>query len=193
MVQNYLAQKPDGILIGGSTGALSAFNEFFSTIKNLPVPILVAIHVPNDATSHFAQLIGKNDRTIPLAFSGQQLTTGLTLAPPGKNCELRKRNDDDLRILLKSPTKGGLSPCIDSFLMSGAKVFRYPVAVILSGHGDDGQNAARHYHKEQLPVLIQKPTTALQPEMTVNASLALPDAPLMSVRQIAQTLHQAFN
>ena len=193
MTANYLNRKPDGILIGGSTGALSAFKEFFTTIKNLPVPILVAIHVPNDITSSFAHVLGAPEDTIPLAFSGQRLSAGLTLAPPGKNCELRERCDGDIRVLLKAGDTKTLTPCINSFLLSGAKAFQYPVAVILSGHGDDGRHAAQYYHKADLPVLIQKPTTALQPEMTVNAGMAIPDAPLLSVRQIAQTLHRAFN
>ena len=193
MTPHLFQRKPDGILIGGSTGALTAFNEFFATIKNLPVPILVAIHVPQDVTHRLAQLIGASEETLPLAFSGQRVGHGLTLAPPGKDCELRKRQPNDLRILLKAPTDGQLSPCIDNFLVSGAKAFQYPVAVILSGHGDDGRNAAQHYRKENLPVLIQKPTTALQPEMTINAGLAMPNAPLLSVRQIARTLHQVFN
>lgn len=192
MTVKYLNQKPDGILIGGSTGALSAFREFFSTIKNLPVPILVAIHLPSDITTTFAHILGEPEETLPLVFSGQRLSQGLMLAPPGKNCELRERGDGDIRVLLKSSGANTLSPCIDSFLLSGAKAFQYPVAVILSGHGDDGRHAAQYYHKADLPVLIQKPTTAIQPEMTVNAGMAIPDAPLLSVRQIAQTLHQAF-
>ncbi|MBL90531.1 MAG: hypothetical protein CMH56_01790 [Myxococcales bacterium] len=191
METNFLAQKPDIILINGSTGAFSALKDFLGTLKHLPVPIVVAIHIPTNANETLMQIWGDHDTSIPLAQADQRITDGVVFAPPGQHISIGRDADHVARIRLSVPTEGALAPSIDRLLLSAADVFQYPVAVMLSGFGSDGQQAVDVFAQKQLPVLIQDPKSAMEPDIPINAGLVSPQSPQLTVREIAKVLHQA--
>ena len=193
MKPDFFSQKPDSILIGGSTGALSALKDFLGTIQQLPVPMIVAIHMPTDANETLAQLWNDPTTPIPLAKADQRITDGVVFAPPGKNITIGKDHNNEGRIRLSTKGERTLAPSIDEFLISAANIFRYPAAVMLSGFGADGQKAVDVFAQKNLPVLIQEPTSAMQPDIPLNAGLVSPHSPQLTVRQIATLLHQALS
>ena len=184
--------KPDAVLITGSTGALSALQEVLGTIQHLPVPILVAIHTPVEARDTLAQVLmpaRPTDFCLPKPKGSKRI--GVCTARTGHPFE--KGEGDEVRVRLhEQNAPSALAPSGDRFLISAAHVFGYPLAVILSGYGNDGYKAASLYTKKDFPVLIQEPASAAQPEIPLSIASAAPRAPLMSVRGIARTVHQAF-
>ena len=192
MQTNLLAQKPDAILICGSTGAFSALKDFLGTIQQLPVPIIIAIHIPSDANGTLAQIWGEQETPFPMAQADQRITDGLVFAPPEHDITIGKDDNQEARIRLARPPKGPLAPSIDDFLISALSIFEYPVAVMLSGFGSDGQKAVDAFAKNNLPVLIQEPTSAMEPEIPISAGKVSPQAPQLTVRQIATLLHRAY-
>ena len=193
MQRAYITHKPDAVLITGSTGALSALQEVLGTIQHLPVPILVAIHTPVEARDTLAQVLNCQHGPPIFAYPNQRVQNGLVFAPPGQDILLKKGEGDEVRVRLhEQNAPSALAPSGDASLISAAHVFGYPLAVILSGYGNDGYKAASLYTKKDFPVLIQEPASAAQPEIPLSIASAAPRAPLMSVRGIARTVHQAF-
>jgi two-component system chemotaxis response regulator CheB len=79
-------------------------------------------------------------------------------------------------------------PSANLLFKSASMVARHPVAVILTGMGDDGTEGGRHFRQRDLPVLVQKPETCTvwgMPSAAIKAGIA---TEILDVEAIGRTL-----
>jgi two-component system chemotaxis response regulator CheB len=70
---------------------------------------------------------------------------------------------------------GDLHPSADLLFESVAMAARHPVAVILTGMGNDGTRGAGRFAQRNLPVLVQRPDTCIvggMPSAAIDAGVA---------------------
>src|SRR5258708_29513263 len=134
------------VVIGCSTGGPPALQHVFSSLALLPVPIVVAQHMPPTFTRLFAERVNRLTKYHVLeAHDGVVITGGnVYIAPGGQQTELR-RGDEGLSLRVFAANPSDLyAPSVDRLLSTASDCCGEPlVAVIMTGMGDDGSESIR--------------------------------------------------
>jgi two-component system chemotaxis response regulator CheB len=135
-------------VVGASTGGPRALQELLGALPgDLPLALLVALHMPERFTRAFAERLGRSCAfSVAEAQDGDLVAAGRVLvAPGGAHLELRRDRGPAgrLRAALAPPEAGGWSsrhcPSVDRLFTSAAlAVPRRLCAVVLTGMGSDG-------------------------------------------------------
>jgi two-component system chemotaxis response regulator CheB len=129
------------VAIGCSTGGPPALQHVFSTLPLLPVPIVVAQHMPPTFTRLFAERVNRLTKyQVREAHDGEALRAGnVYIAPGGLQSEVR-RNDEGLFLRVFPAVPSDLhAPSVDRLLSTASDCCgERLVAVIMTGMGDDG-------------------------------------------------------
>jgi two-component system, chemotaxis family, protein-glutamate methylesterase/glutaminase len=137
----------DLVAIGSSTGGPPALQFLFETLPLLPVPFVVAQHMPPTFTRLFAERVNKLTKyDVREAADGDVLTPGgVYIAPGGMQMEVL-RHGDALQVRVFEPDKDALhAPSVDRLFNSatltcGSRL----LGVVLTGMGDDGSRGIRN-------------------------------------------------
>ena len=136
----------DAIVIGCSTGGPPALQHLFQTLPRLPVPFVVAQHMPPTFTRLFAERVNKlTPWDVKEAADGELLVPGTVyIAPGGQQTEVR-RAAEGLQVRVFPAGLSDLhAPSVDRLLRSASDACRERlVAIIMTGMGDDGADAIR--------------------------------------------------
>lgn len=135
-------------VIGASTGGPQALTRLLAALpRDLPLALVVALHMPAQFTAAFAERLGR--RTL---FSAREASDGdliaagrVLVAPGGRDVELRRDARGPLRVavLPPDPSRGHFVPSVDRLFLSAAAVLGpRTCAVVLTGMGDDGGEGA---------------------------------------------------
>ena len=142
-----LSNEIDVVVIGISTGGPIALNELFSHIpQNIPVPILIAQHMPPYFTKSLAdRLNGISPLTIKEAEDGEKLRNGYVyIAPGGKQMTVNKRKNI---VISEEPKDELYKPSVNVLVNSITDVFgKRAVGIIMTGMGSDGRDSLRRLH-----------------------------------------------
>jgi two-component system chemotaxis response regulator CheB len=132
------------VVIGCSTGGPPALQHVFQALPLLPVPIVVAQHMPPNFTRLFAERVNKLTKyTVKEASDGELLEGGVVyIAPGGLQTEVR-RAPDGLRARIVPGSASDLyAPSVDRlFTSASATCSERLLAVVMTGMGDDGANS----------------------------------------------------
>ena len=158
------------IVVGASAGGVSALQQLLAALPaDLPMPVLVVLHLPRDRPSRIADLL---DLRCPLpvreAEDKQPLRAGtVTFAPPDYHLLVEDR--DTLALSVDAPVLFS-RPAIDPLFESAADVFGSGVLAILltgaSADGSEGVAAVRHAGGQ---AWIQSPDDAYSSLMPASA------------------------
>lgn len=138
------------VAIGCSTGGPPAIQHLFQALPLLPVPFVVAQHMPPTFTRLFAERVNKLTRyEVREGRDGEILQAGFVyIAPGGMQSEVRRAPEGlQLRVF---PADGSdlYAPSVDRLFRAASDVCRERmVAVILTGMGDDGSEGVRIVHE----------------------------------------------
>jgi len=134
------------VAIGCSTGGPPALQHLFQALPRLPVPFVVAQHMPPTFTRLFAERVNKlTPFEVREGSDGEMLEAGLVLiAPGGMQSEVR-RIPEGLQLRVFAAGKSDLyAPSVDRLFRTASDACRDRlVAVIMTGMGDDGAEAIR--------------------------------------------------
>ena len=134
------------IAIGCSTGGPPALQHLFQSLPRLPVPFIVAQHMPPTFTRLFAERVNKlTPYEVKEASDGDMLEPGTVyIAPGGQQTEVR-RVAEGLQARVFAARENDLySPSVDRLFRTASEACRERmVAVIMTGMGDDGAEAMR--------------------------------------------------
>lgn len=134
------------VTIGCSTGGPPALQHVFQSLPLLPIPFVVAQHMPPTFTRLFAERVNKlSVFEVKEASDGEMAVPGTVyIAPGGAQTEVR-RIAEGLQIRVFPAASNDLyAPSVDRLLKSAAEACRERlVAVIMTGMGDDGSEAIR--------------------------------------------------
>lgn len=136
----------DLVVIGCSTGGPPALQHVFQSLPRLPVPFVVAQHMPPNFTRLFAERVNKlSTFEVKEATNGEMLVPGTVyIAPGGQQTEVR-RIAEGLQVRVFGAGSSDLyAPSVDRLFRSASDACQERmVAVIMTGMGDDGAGAIR--------------------------------------------------
>ncbi|HEX9458890.1 MAG TPA: chemotaxis-specific protein-glutamate methyltransferase CheB [Thermoanaerobaculia bacterium] len=152
------------VAIGCSTGGPPALQYLFQNLTMLPIPIVVAQHMPQAFTRLFAERVNKlTNYTVKEGDDGEMIENGtIYVAPGGMQMEVR-RTAEGLQIRTFAAKVNDLyAPSVDRLLMSaGEACGERLVAIIMTGMGDDGAQAIRRVRERGGRTIAESPQTAI--------------------------------
>lgn len=151
LAKRLVSASPGLVAIGASTGGPPALEQLLTAMpQDLPIPIVVAQHMPSAFTSHLA---GRLDEQVALrvveAQQGTPLENGTVYVAPGaRHIEVVRHGGRDYVNLNDRKSRTGIRPSADRLFKSVAKVFGpRATAVVLTGMGRDGLDGAREIRR----------------------------------------------
>jgi len=154
----------DLIAIGCSTGGPPALQHLFQSLPLLPIPIVVAQHMPPHFTRLFAERVDRlSEYSVKEAADGDRLAAGTVyVAPGGMQTEVRRHEDRlELRVFA-SHADDLYAPSVDRLFASASdSCGGRMVAVIMTGMGDDGSEAIRRVRERGGKTIAESPDTAI--------------------------------
>ena len=134
------------VVIGASTGGPVAIQRVLSSLPpDYPLPVLVAVHMPAEFTSTFAERLDSVCRvSVSQAADGDSLLPGRVLVAPGGRQVLVEQRGPRLQVSIRPGGDQLYKPSVDIMFGSAARSIGGSVlAVILTGMGADGTEGAR--------------------------------------------------
>ena len=136
----------DLVTIGCSTGGPPALQHMFQALPRMPVPFVVAQHMPPTFTRLFAERVNKlSAYDVREATDGEILEAGTVyIAPGGMQSEVRRVAEGLLIRVYPAGINDLYAPSVDRLFRSASDACRDRlVAVIMTGMGDDGAESMR--------------------------------------------------
>ena len=170
-------QTPELVVIGASTGGPRVIPEILRKLPPFCCPVVIAVHMPAPYTESFARHLDQTSaHSVVEARDGMRLSEGLVaIAPGGVNTRVVRTADDAFRIRLEREADPGLCPSVDVLFESAARQARAPLAIVLTGMGEDGRKGALALAEQGFPVLAQCASDCLvygMPRAVVEAGAA---------------------
>jgi two-component system chemotaxis response regulator CheB len=164
----------DLLLVGASTGGPDAVAAFLSAAGPLPVPCLVAQHMPADLGPDFARhLASRTGQAVLLGERGQRAEPGAVMVLPGATDGHLARAAEGGFLLRLAAGPGPVHPSVDLLFQSAALVAHRVLAVVLTGMGRDGAQGAAAVVRQGGRVLVQSPESCVVAGMPVAAAEAV--------------------
>jgi two-component system chemotaxis response regulator CheB len=146
LVAETCAKGIELVAIGCSTGGPPAIQHLFQALPLLPVPFVVAQHMPQTFTRLFAERVNKlTTYEVREGRDGDMLLPGfVTIAPGGMQSEVR-RIPEGLQLRVFPAAANDLyAPSVDRLFRAASEACKDRlIAVVLTGMGDDGSEAIR--------------------------------------------------
>jgi two-component system, chemotaxis family, protein-glutamate methylesterase/glutaminase len=178
----------DAVVIGGSSGSVRALGEILPGLPADYPPVLVVVHVPSNPRTMLAAVFAARCSMRvrePEAF--EPFERGCIYVAPA---DYHMLVEVDGRCALSVGPPVNLSrPAIDVLLESAADAYGARLAgVVLTGASDDGARGLRAIRAAGGIAIVEDPATAEVETMPRAALAAVPDARVLSVRDILPTL-----
>jgi two-component system chemotaxis response regulator CheB len=168
------------LAMGTSTGGPKAIQEVLSVLPRiLPVPVVIAQHMPPNFTGPFAERLDSlTNLKVKEAVDGEPLRPGVVyIAPGGGNMRVTRKSASETNISV-SETREEYIYCPSVDALMGSCNEAYPgrtLAVILTGMGHDGLEGIREVKRGGGRVFAQDETTCVvygMPKAIVDEGLA---------------------
>ncbi len=165
--------------IGSSTGGPPALQALIPRLpRNLPVPVVIAQHMPQTFTKSLAErLDGMSLLNVREAINGEPAEAGTVLiAPGGKHMTVKKRGARVYVEVSPYPADTLYHPCVDILMNSVADVCGVAgMGVILTGMGSNGVVGLKKLKDKGGVVIAQNEQTCIvygMPRAVIEAKLA---------------------
>jgi two-component system chemotaxis response regulator CheB len=152
------------VAIGCSTGGPPALQHLFQTLPLLPVPMVVAQHMPPAFTRLFAERVNRlTHYNVREAEDGVLLEGGsVYIAPGGMQTEVRRVSEGLIVRVFPSSGNDLYAPSVDRLFSSAAEsCAERMVAVIMTGMGDDGAQAIKRVRARGGRTIAESAETAI--------------------------------
>jgi two-component system, chemotaxis family, protein-glutamate methylesterase/glutaminase len=178
----------DLIVIGASAGGLEALQKLLAELPaDLNAAILVVLHTSNHSGSVLPNILGRAG-PLPAVHPnhGSPIRKGkIYIAPPNLHMIVA---DGHLQ-LIPGPRENLHRPAIDPLFRSAAAAYGARViAIVLTGMLDDGTSGLMVVRASGGEAIIQEPSTATFPSMPRNALNQVPDAHVLPLEEMPDTL-----
>lgn len=186
---------PDLLAIGVSTGGPVTLVELLSALGPVPCPVVVAQHMPASFTAGFAASLARTlRRPVVEGWDGSRLEDGVVTILRGGGDYAVHRLAGGALALCAVPDGGSVyHPSADILFRSAAEAAAFPVAIILTGMGDDGSAGAAPLAARGQPVLVQDPATCAVDGMPRSAIRAGVASAVLPVTALAARLNSYFD
>lgn len=186
--------RPDLVVIGVSTGGPVALAELIGALGPAPCPIVVAQHMPSSFTGEFAASLARTlGRRVVEGPGGAVVEDGaVTILRGGGDTVVERRPNGRFGLRTVIDSGEPHHPSANLLLRSAAEQARLPVAVLLTGMGEDGRDGAAALFGRGCPVLVQDPASCAvdgMPRAAIRAGVA---SEVLSIAGIARRLDLWF-
>ena len=183
----------DLIVIGASTGGPPALQHVFQALPLLPLPIVVAQHMPPTFTRFFAERVNRlTQYHVKEAESGEVLKAGTVyIAPGGEQTEI-VRDGEQFRVRVSPRRADDLhAPSVNLLFESAAESARERLlAVVLTGMGDDGARGIRRIRDYGGRTVAESAQSAIIFGMPAEAIKTGAVQEVQALHQIAPAIHR---
>ena len=152
------------VAIGCSTGGPPALQHLFQSLPVLPVPFVVAQHMPSTFTRLFAERVNKLTKyEVKEAGDGEVLVPGTVyIAPGGMQSEVRRMSDGLQIRVFPAGVSDLYAPSVDRLFQTASEACaERMIAVIMTGMGDDGSEAIREVHARGGKTIAESSASAI--------------------------------
>lgn len=173
-----MRQAIEAMVVGGSAGSLEVLTTLLPMLPpELPVPLVIVLHVLADKPSHLAQVLA--DRTSMLVKEAEDKETlapaTVYVAPPNYHLLIERQRCFSLSV--DDPVLYS-RPSIDVLFETAAIAYGPALGgLLLSGASEDGARGLAAIHARGGLVAVQDPATASSPTMPEAALRLIPSAP----------------
>jgi len=193
------SKRPDStsihvIGIGISTGGPAALNEMIPKLpKNIPVPIIVAQHMPPFFTKSLADRLNANSTlSVVEAKDGDKLLPGYVyISPGGKQTVVSKTFTINV---VDEPKDELFKPCVNVLLNSLIDAFgKHTVGIIMTGMGNDGSKAFKRLHEVGGYIIsqdVESCVVAGMPKAVIEQNIA---NEILSLADLPDAIASLFN
>lgn len=161
------------LVIGASTGGPAALQKILTALPVLPIPVVVAQHMPPVFTALFAQRLNRiAQMKVKEGKSGETLKSGAVYIGPGGHHISLSRDRKQNIILNTEPKKASdlYAPSVDRLFQSASQVApKTTLGIILTGMGSDGALGALHLKKAGSYCFVEDESTAVVYGMPAEA------------------------
>lgn len=161
--------NPRVLVIGACTGGPNALINLIGELPdNLSIPVVIVQHFPKYFTAELAEILDKRSKLkVKEAYEGAPLKAGTVyIAPGGYHCEISGWSCKPVLKIHRGPRELNDRPSINNLFRSAANIFGHSVlAVILSGHGEDGLDGVKAVKRAGGLVIVQHPESAIVPDL----------------------------
>jgi two-component system chemotaxis response regulator CheB len=176
------------IVVGASWGGLAALSRLIGDLPaDFDVPVAIVQHRSRHADNLLANLLqDATDLTVVDVEDKEPLLPGSIYVAPANYHMLV---DNGHLSLTTDPLVRFSRPSIDVTFLSAADTYRSStIGVILTGANDDGSRGLRHIVDRGGRAIVQDPATAENPVMPNAAQRAVPEAKVIALPAIGETL-----
>lgn len=152
------------ILIGASTGGVTAVETVLRGLPKAAPPVVVAQHMPESFLQSFtARLDAILPHRVMLAEEGLELTSGQVVMAPGgaRHTGVASRNGVLRCIQIDRPKRNGHCPSVDELFLSAKAIGDRVIGVILTGLGQDGAAGLRQLREAGAHCIGQNEATCV--------------------------------
>lgn len=175
------------VVVGASAGGVDALKQLVRGLPlDFPAATVIVLHLASGAPSVLAQILDREcGLPVVTARDGDRLEGGVvSIGPPDRHVELA----DGVLRLTDGPPENRHRPSIDHLFASCAPLGARVVGVVLSGALDDGAEGLATIRASGGSAVVQDPASAEFPAMPSSALLAVPDALVLPLDQLAAGL-----
>lgn len=179
------ARRHDIIVLGTSTGGPQAITRLLTALPgDLPVPLLIALHIPPGYTEALAARLDTVSRlTVREADEGLELAPGVAvLARGGLHLRVIPRGPRMTLTLRAHHPEMAHAPSVDLLFESAVACYRErTLGVVLTGMGDDGLRGSAAIHRAGGTVLTESELSCVvygMPRCVAEAGYSKAAAPL---------------
>jgi two-component system chemotaxis response regulator CheB len=185
-----LGAAPEAVLVAASTGGPDALAALLAASGPLPVPVVVAQHMPPALAPELAaHLARRGGWPVRVAENGAPLEPGAAALLPMDGALIRAGGALALRL---AQGAGLVHPSADLLFRSAALLGLRAAAVVLTGMGTDGAAGAASLAGRGAPVLAQAPESAVVAGMPEATLVAVPGAPTGTPAELGARLKRWF-
>lgn len=183
----------DLVVIGSSTGGPPALQLLFQALPLMPVPFVIAQHMPPTFTRFFAERLNRlTSYRVKEAEAGELLVAGTAyIAPGGEQTEI-VRDNEGLRIRVSPRERDQIhAPSVNQLFESASNLCGSRLlAVILTGMGDDGARGMRKVRDNGGRTIAESAQTAIIFGMPAEAIRTGAVQEVLALHQIAPAIQR---
>jgi len=181
---------PPLILIAASTGGPDALAALLAASGPLPVPVLIAQHMPDGLAPELATLLARRAGwPVHVARNGEAVASGVATLLPTDGVLWRMPGGLALRL---APSDAAVHPSADLLFRSAALLGLPACGVVLTGMGQDGAAGAAALAEEGGRILVQSTETSVVAGMPQAASLRVGGAEALPPEALGLRLRQMW-
>jgi two-component system chemotaxis response regulator CheB len=185
------ASNVDIVVLGTSTGGPQALRFLIPQIAaDLPVPLVIVLHMPVGYTALFAEKLAEISRLkVKEAFQGCVVQPReALLAPAGRHLSFKRDRQGRVLVQLSlQPSDKPHRPSVDVLFQSAAETYgKRVLGVVLTGMGDDGKEGAAWIKAQGGTILTECEESCViygMPRSVVEAGLSDAAVPLVSLAE----------